>query len=353
MMKDEPNNMDQTTVPMSGSMGDIAQTMLRTGMLNAPGQPGVQGAVDRFEIIRTLSTGGMGQVFLAREPVTDGKVALKMIRPDLAGSDWAVKRFLTEAQHMYRISHPNILKVLEVSDREEGPYYVMPYIEAGSLADRMQKGTPLSDELILHVSLQLAEALAFAHGRGIIHRDLKPANVLLDESDCVYLTDFGLLRTVFNDASIDAGKDVLEGTAIYMSPLAAAGKAEDTRCDTYAFGAMLYEMLTGYRPYAGETFEETIEQILAGPPCPILQRHPQASRELTQIAEGCMARELRDRYAEMADVVGDLKRVARGETPLGPHGQAHSKQSFKKGILISTGRAVGSLALVALIGAGA
>ncbi len=344
-MKTHRDDSERNTVPMSKGPGDIAHTMLRTGMLQAPVQPGAQGAVDRFEIIQALEAGGMGQVFLAREPITGGRVALKMIRPELADKDWVVQRFLTEAQHMYRLSHPNILKVLEVSDRKAGPYYVMPFIEGGNLAQRIRSGVPLPEEFILPVSLQLAEALKFAHGRGIIHRDLKPANVMVDQTGCVYLTDFGLLRTVFNDASIDAGKDVVEGTAVYLSPLAASGKAEDTRCDIYAFGAILYEMLTGWRPYSGETSEEIIREILAHPPCPILELNPQASKGLTLIAEGCMARELRDRYAEMADVVRDLQRVARKETPAGPHGRPASMRTAGKFIKVALVGVAGVLGL--------
>ena len=349
-MNPNDNQHDPNTVPMSRGEADVTQTMLQEGMLQAPAHPGARGAVGRFEILRPLAAGGMGQVFLAREPVTEGRVAIKMIRPRYRNEDWVVRRFLAEAQHMYRMSHPNILKVMEVSDRKEGPYYVMPFVEGGSLAQAIKPGHPLPEDRILDIARQVADALQYAHARGIIHRDIKPANVLLDQEGRAYVTDFGLLRTVFNDAMIDPDKSAPEGTAAYMSPLAASGKAEDTRCDIYAFGAVLYEMLTGRKPYEGQNPKEIADKILAGPARPILDVNRGAPRALARIAEWCMARELRDRYAEMKDVVNDLQRAARKEEPLGPHGQP-----VASGRPSRAGRTIGkflALAGAALLAAG-
>ena len=125
--------------------------------------------------------------------------------------------------------------------------------------------------------------------------------------------------TLFNDTIIDVEREQLEGTAPYMSPGVAAGNAEDTRCDIYAFGGVLYEMLTGEPPYAGRTTKDVRAQILKGPPKPIKSRNPQADSALAAVAEGAMARELRDRYADMSDVLADLERINSGwRKPLGP-----------------------------------
>src|SRR5204863_5266604 len=145
--------------------------------------------------------------------------------------------------------------------------------------------------------------------------DLKPGNVLLEADEGAYLTDFGLALTLFNDSLIDVTVDHRAGTAPYMSPTVASGEAEDTRCDIYAFGALLYEMLTGRPPYEGETAQEIFKLIRAGPPRPILEINPDAPRELAAVAEAAMARELRDRYTSMSDVLLDLDRVANHETP--------------------------------------
>ena len=343
-MNKPDNQADMNTAPMSEG-ADVTQTMLMAGMLQPPARPGARGAVGRFEILRPLAAGGMGQVFLAREPVTEGRVAIKMIRPRFLRDENVVRRFLTEAQHMYRMSHPNILKVMEVCDRKDGPYYVMPFIEKGSLAQAIKPGQPLPEDRILTIARQVAESLKYAHARGIIHRDLKPANILLDAEDHAYLTDFGLLRTVFNDDLIDPDKSGPEGTAAYMSPLAASGKAEDTRCDIYSFGALLYEMLTGVKPYEGQNPRAIVEKILTGPPRPVREINKGASASLARIAEWCMARELRDRYAEMKDVVRDLDGVIRKEEPLGPHGASEGQAVMV--LKLSGKRSVGKILAVA------
>ena len=304
--------------PISVTAGTQPQeTLLQRGAFNPPATPGTLGSLDRFEILRLLGEGGMGQVYLAREPRTNTRVAIKILRPQMADDPQMVHRFLTEARHMYRLSHPRILRVLEVSDRKEGPYYVMPYVEGGSLLGQYKPSQPLPVKRILAIAGQMAEALAYAHAHGLIHRDLKPGNVLLDKGDIAYLTDFGLVRTLFNDSMVDVSASHLEGTAPYMSPAVACGEAEDTRCDIYAFGALLYELLTGQPPYSGRTPQIILDQVRKGPPISIRDVNASANSALTKIAEVCMARELRDRYASMADVKFDIDRVAQGKAPLG------------------------------------
>jgi serine/threonine protein kinase len=215
---------------------------------------------------------------------------------------------------LQKLKHPNIVPVLEVSDRPAGPYFVMPYYERGSLAAYDPAGTAAGrGNLYLTCPLNIAEGLQFAHRRGIIHRDLKPANILRAGERGACLADFGLARTLFNDTIVDVERPQCEGTAPYMSPGVAAGDAEDTRCDIYAFGALLYEMLTGEPPYSGPSLKEIRRQILAGPPKPIRERNPEADAGLCAVAEGAMARELRDRYADMSDVLADLQRIKQGK----------------------------------------
>jgi serine/threonine protein kinase len=299
--------------------------------------------LDRFEILGLIGAGGMGIVFAARDPSTDRPVALKMLRAEMAADHRAVSQFLTEARHMMRLRHPHILPVLEVNQHPKGPYYVMPWIRGGSLARLLESGRPLARSA-LGFSRQVAEALRHAHNAGLTHRDVKPDNILVDERGRAYLADFGLVRTVFNDSLVDGGRFV--GTAAYMSPAVAEGHAEDTRCDIYAFGAVLYELLTGQPPYQGNGTQDILRQIREGPPAPIGRRNPRANRSLVRIAEGAMARCLRDRYAHMADVVADLERVARNRKPLGPHGQQRVKRPhrwaaglmiFSAGIAVAAG----------------
>ena len=335
---------ESPTPPISSPGADhAADELLRSGAIASPDAPGTLGRIDRFKIVKVLGEGGMGQVLLAHEPITGTYVAIKVLHPRLVRDAGIVHRFLIEARHMYRMSHPAVVKVTEVSDRKEGPYYVMPYLEGGSLVARIDPAKPMPRDEVLQIARQVAEALQYAHEKGIIHRDLKPGNVLLDREGSAFLTDFGLLRTVFNDSMVDVRDSQVEGTAPYLSPATAAGKAEDTRCDIYAFGALLYEMLAHQPPYTGATAQAILNQIAAGPPEPILKRNPKAPLPLVQIADWAMARELRNRYATMADVVSDLNRVAGNKPPLGPHPQRRWR-----GIVALT---AGVLATAALTGA--
>lgn len=311
----EQQNQPISAPPVSAFTGPVAE-LIAQRMLLPPTRPGLLAALDHFEILRVLGGGGMGIVLLARDAETGREVAVKLVRTDLVNNQQVVHRFLKEAGHLKRLRHTNIVPVQEISDRAEAPYFVMPYFEKGSLANRIKPEKPPDAETILDVATQVAEGLSFAHRSGIIHRDLKPANVLIAANGQVCLADFGLARTVFNDTIVDVENRNWEGTAAYMSPAVAAGDAEDTRCDIYSFGALLYEMLTGQPPYKGRGTKEILDQIIAGPPRPITNLNPAADRGLVAVAEKAMARELRDRYADMRDVLKDLQLIKEGKPPV-------------------------------------
>ena len=310
-------------LPVSSFLSPVS-ALIRDGILAPPALPGQFAALDRFEVLRLIGAGGMGLVFLARDPATGNKVAIKLLKPELAVNEAAVERFLSEARHAQQLRHPGIVPVLEISTRAGRPYFVMPHFERGSLARMLPAGQALNREEILPLARRIAEALQHAHGQNIIHRDLKPANILIDHEGGACLADFGLARNLIGDSLFDPGQGHCEGTAPYMSPAVAANEAEDTRCDIYSFGALLYEMLTGRPPYDGPGTLEILQKIREGPPQPVLEINPQASSELAIIAGGAMERAHRDRYASMADVITDLERVQNGRPPLGPRGQAAS-----------------------------
>jgi len=324
-----------------------AASLMASGLVAAPSHPGMAGTIGRFEVERTLGGGGMGVVLLARDPDTGERVAVKVIRPELRLDPMVVKLFLNEARHMRQMRHPHIVEVRETGEDPGCPFFVMPYIAGGSLADRLAAGRPLDEGEVQDICLHIAEALEFSHSHGIIHRDLKPHNVLLDAAGHPYLTDFGLARMLFNDSLVDAGRPQCVGTAAYMSPAVAAGKAEDTRCDIYSFGALMYHMLTGRPPYAAPDTQSTLAALRAGPPSPILMVNPEASPRLAQIAERAMARELRDRYAEMGDVLRDLAPAS----PRGRLGRAWRSLGASRLRRVPKAVLVGSI-LVGLMAAG-
>ncbi|MGO8697548.1 MAG: protein kinase domain-containing protein [Limisphaerales bacterium] len=345
-MSIDPLNPEPTAFsqPVSAFAGPIAE-LVGHRLLSPPSRPGLLATLSRYEVLRVLGSGGMGIVLMARDVEAGRDVAIKLVRPELVSNLQTVHRFVKEAGHLQKLRHKNVVPVLEVSDRPQGPYFVMPYFEGGSLAQRVRPGEPLEAGAVLEIARQVAEGLQFAHRRGIIHRDLKPANILLGPGQSACLADFGLARSLFNDSIIDVEREQIEGTAPYMSPGIAAGNAEDTRCDIYAFGALLYEMLTGDPPYTGRSTADIRKQILAGPPAPIKARAPGADPGLTIVAEGAMARELRDRYADMSDVLADLERIQQGKKPLGPHGLVRRVRRTPATVFIPVGLALCALLL--------
>jgi serine/threonine protein kinase len=339
MSADENNPLP--FVPLVSTFAGPLAELIALRMLLPPSRPGLLATLDQYEILRLLGGGGMGIVLLARDTSAGREVAIKLVRSDLVANHTVVHRFLRESGHLKRLRHTNVVPVEGISDRAEGPYFVMPYFEKGSLANRIRPGVPLDSESILDIAAQVAEGLSFAHRSGIIHRDLKPANILLTANGRACLADFGLARTLFNDTMVDVENRNLEGTAPYMSPAVAAGDIEDTRCDIYSFGALLYEMLTGEPPYKGRGTREILDQIIAGPPRPITSLNANADRGLVTVAEGCMARELRDRYADMRDVLKDLERVKQNK-PLTGH------RGFKEGAVDRLKRPALNLGLVSM-----
>ena len=338
------------TVPPVSVFCRVTDELRINPLISAPKKPGILGTVDRFELIDVLGEGGMGVVFLARDATANAPpVAVKVLKAELAQGERAVEYFLKEALHMQRLSHPNILPVLEYSQKPAGTYFVMPYMERGSLDRWLQPGRPLAEDLTLRVARELASALNYAHGRGIIHRDIKPRNVLLDAQSRVCLTDFGLSRSLLNDSLIDVRRNTIEGTPHYLSPSAARGELEDTRGDIYAFGAVLYEMLTGQPPYSGASHEEIFARIRTEAPAPIRKLNPAASPRLVKIAERAMARSLEDRYPHISSVVSDLGESEKTPTgfPSTPWQSARHHPSMKTLLARPVWIGIGAVALIA------
>lgn len=335
-------------LPVS-QFSDTLHHLLSPNLLAAPGRPGVAGRMGRYEILRVLGRGGMGVVLLARDADSDRSVALKLLREEWVGHPRARQRFTAEAEHMRHLEHPGIVRVLETGVQAGVPWFAMPYFAGGSLALRLERGEPVERGELLRIAQTVAGALDHAHRRGIIHRDLKPANVLLGVDGTVCVADFGLARTLFNDGVCDPHHGPGEGTVPYMSPAVARGEAEDTRCDIYSFGALLYEMLAGRAPYQGENTAAILDAVRAGPPPAIRMLNPKADVGLVRVAEAAMARELRDRYAQMADVAADLERLAAGQAPVGPRA-SRGVEGWR--LRVVNRRSMVGGALLALLGAG-
>ena len=235
----------------------------------------------RYEIIALLGAGGMGEVFRARDTKLNRFVAIKVL-PDLVAADpTRLARFRREAQVLASINHPNIAHVHEFEDSTGVHALVMELVDGPTLADRIEQGALPLDEAIA-IARQIAEALAAAHDQGIIHRDLKPANIKVRDDGTVKVLDFGLAKLAGPDASDSAQTElgqlptittpamtlagVIMGTAAYMSPEQTKGRPADKRSDVWAFGAVLYEMLTARRAFEGEDVSETLANVLKTDP---------------------------------------------------------------------------------------
>ena len=261
---------------------------------------------------RVLGRGGMGVVYLAFQVQLERRVAIKMIRSGCLASDDEVTRFHTEARSAASLAHPNIVTVYQCGECDGHHYFSMDYIPGTDLAKRISSG-PMSPKDAVRYVRDVARAIDYAHQQGVVHRDLKPANVLIDESDAVVVTDFGLAKQIGSDQGLTATGATL-GTPSYMSPEQAAGKSEDqgTSTDVYAIGAILYALLTGRPPFHGESVLQTIMQVIHRPAPKVRQSHPNVHSDLETIVTKCLEKLPSRRYASAGELADDLDRFYQG-----------------------------------------
>src|SRR5271165_840980 len=230
-----------------------------------------------YEIASLLGVGGMGEVYRSRDSKLGREVALKVLPTSVALDADRLARFSREAKVLAALNHPNIAAIYGLEDSGANHALVMELVEGPTLADRIQS-SPIPTEEALPIAKQICEALEYAHERGIVHRDLKPANIKVTPEGTAKVLDFGLAKALENEISAaDIGSSptmtrmatqagIILGTAAYMSPEQARGKPADRRADIWAFGCVLYEMLTGKMAYSGETVSDTLAAIIKEQP---------------------------------------------------------------------------------------
>ncbi len=272
-----------------------------------------------YEITSQLGKGGMGEVFQAKDQVLGREVAIKVLPEEFAKDADRVARFQREAKVLASLNHPNIAAIHGLEQSEGKNFLVLELVEGQTLADRIKAG-PIPVEESLKLALQIAEALEAAHEKGVIHRDLKPANIKVTPDGRVKVLDFGLAKAyagdreeinlsnspTLSDAATQQG--VILGTAAYMSPEQARGKAVDKRADIWAFGCVLYEMLTGRAAFSGRD----VTDILAA----VIRSEPEWGNlpanlhgRLREVLERCLKKDAKDRYRDIFDVMVDIQRV--------------------------------------------
>ena len=236
-----------------------------------------------YEILAPLGAGGMGEVYRARDTKLGREVALKVLPQDLTRDEGRLARFDREAHLLASLNHPHIAAIYGLEEADGKPFLVLELVEGEDLAERLKRGAIPVDEAI-EIAEQIAEALEEAHNKGIVHRDLKPANVKLTPDGKVKVLDFGLAKAWGGEASDGSSSPALSqsptmaktgtvagvilGTAAYMSPEQARGKPVDKRADIWAFGVLLWEMLTAHALFAGDTVTDVIAAVVTQEPNP-------------------------------------------------------------------------------------
>ena len=269
---------------------------------------------NRYDVIRPLGSGGMGEVYLARDRVLGRDVALKVLRRQYAGDAEFAERFKREAMSAASLSHPNIVQVYDRGETEEKASYIaMEYVPGGTLKERISREGPLEAAEAAAVGAQVAEALGAAHERGMVHRDIKPQNVLLTAGGGAKVADFGIARAG-SSVTISRTGSVM-GTAGYMSPEQALGKPATPKSDLYSLGVVLYETLTGELPYTADNPIAVSMKHVNEPLRPPIQLNPGIPYGMNALVTKLMAKDPEDRYSDAGELADDLLRVSRGLEP--------------------------------------
>ena len=276
--------------------------------------------VGRYHVSRLIAHGGMGSLYLARDPAIDRLVAIKLLKD---GFDEDVReRFAREARATGRLRHPNIVTVFDVGEHENRPFIAMEYVPGETLAQLISRRAQVRVVEKLAILEDLCAGLHYAHEEGIVHRDIKPANVILDTSGALKILDFGIARA--GESAITQAGDFV-GTLNYMSPEQLVGENVNHRTDVYAVGALAYELLSYQRAFPGTIQDGALFRILNATLPPLGSLVPGIDPEIAEIVERAMAREPDERYQDLAELHEDLGTVRNRLLELAPESDPDSE----------------------------
>jgi tetratricopeptide (TPR) repeat protein/predicted Ser/Thr protein kinase len=291
--------------------GDAAADWSRVGSNDdLPARTLVPGNViaNRYEIIQMLGEGGMGAVYKARDRELDRLIALKVIRPELAGHPRVLQRFKQELLLARQVTHKNVIRIFDLGVFDNLKFITMEFVEGRDLSSLLDERKCTVPEAI-DIIQQSCRALEAAHGENVIHRDLKPQNIMLSEGGKVYVMDFGLARTLESTGLTQAG--ALLGTPAYMSPEQALGNTLDARSDLFSLGIIFYEMLTGVVPFKAETVLASMLKRTQGAATPPVELDATIPKDVSDVVTKCLATDPANRYQSVGELLSDVDILAR------------------------------------------
>lgn len=316
--------LKQVTMTQTNVDDDEVHSRTERPPAETANDPYIGATIDgRYCVEAQLGEGGMGVVYRCRHTIIDKKVAMKVLRADMARNEEVTERFLNEARSASSIGNPHIIDISDFGRLPDGAtYFIMEFLTGTPLADLTHQGKALTPDRAGHICVQLAEGLAAAHEAGIVHRDLKPDNIFLvtrgSEEDFVKILDFGIAKASTNSSKLTQAGQVF-GTPHYMSPEQAAGSEVDRRSDIYALGVILYELSTGRLPFDADNFMAILTQHMYKEPLrpSDMEGLPYTLPEgLEEVILKCMAKEPAKRYQTMAELEQELRRVFSGMLPV-------------------------------------
>lgn len=273
----------------------------------------------QYRVLKLLGKGGMGNVYLAEDPILKRRVAIKTLRPELAMHQVSKERFLREACMVSAIKHEHIVTIYNVGEEQGIPYLAMEYLEGQSLEEIIQKKKRLNWIQIMRLGREIARGLAVAHANGLIHRDVKPANIWLEVIDKqagktrLKLLDFGLARYVQQEGGVTQAGMVV-GTPHYVSPEQARGRELDPRSDLFSLGVVLYRLCTRKYPFEGEDTLALLTSLAVDDPLPMRHHKPEIPQELDDFVLRLLAKNPNDRPASAKEVADELQELYHAES---------------------------------------
>ncbi len=268
----------------------------------------------RFELEEVVGSGGMASVYRAHDQMLERPVAVKILHEQYVSDEEAVERFQREARSAAQLAHPNIVTVIDRGEDDGRPYIVFEYVEGENLKQLVAREGALPVGMVIDLGIQIAQALEAAHERGVVHRDVKPQNVLLAEEGRVKVTDFGIAHSRGTVGLTLTG--TIMGTSDYIAPEQAKGEPAGEGSDIYSLGVVLYELLTGRVPYEAESPVAVAMRHVHDPVPSVRSTRPEVPPRLDACVRRALAKEPRDRFASMSDLIAELEACRRGVVPV-------------------------------------